>query len=102
MRTSLFTDKQMWVPGLDDNSVASPSKTPGCDDVDATDANSPVCCGKKGQAKCNVEDRFVLFTPFEFLVATHADECNRVVREMVDKKETAPKSWQILFHSFIP
>jgi hypothetical protein len=50
--------------------------------------------GKKGQAKHNVEDnKFMLFTRFEFLVAKHADECNRVIREMVDKEETAPKNW---------
>jgi hypothetical protein len=49
--------------------------------------------GKKGQAKHNVEDKFMLFTRFGFLVAKHADECNGVIREMVDKEETAPKSW---------
>jgi hypothetical protein len=57
---------------------------------------------KKGQAKCNVEDKFMIFTHFKVLVAQHADECNTVIREMVDKKETVPKSWQVPFHSFVP
>jgi hypothetical protein len=78
--------------GLDDGSVTSPSETPGQDDIDVTDADS-VCHGKKGQAKHNIEDKFMLFKCFEFLVAKSADKCNRVSREMVDKKETVPKSW---------
>jgi hypothetical protein len=75
-----------------DESVSSPSNTQGCDDVDVSDANS-VCHGKKGVAKCNVEDKLELFARFELLVAKHADECNKVIREKVDKKETAAKSW---------
>jgi hypothetical protein len=81
-----------------DESVSSPSNTQGCDDVDASDANS-VCCGKKGVAKHNVEDKLELFSRFELLVAKHADECNKVVREKVDKNETMAKSWQVPFHS---
>jgi hypothetical protein len=75
-----------------DESVSSPSNTQGCDDVDVSDANS-VHCGKKGVAKCNVKDKLELFARFELLVAKHADECNKVIREKVDKKETVAKSW---------
>jgi hypothetical protein len=83
-----------------DESVSSPSNAQGCDNVDVSDANS-VCHGKKGVAKHDVEDKLELFARFELLVAKHADECNEVVREKVDKKETAAKSWQVPFHSFV-
>jgi hypothetical protein len=82
-----------------DESVASPSNAQECDDGDASDANS-VCLGENGEAKCNVEDKLELFTRFEFLVAKHADECNEVIREKVDKNETVTQSWQVPFHSF--
>jgi hypothetical protein len=75
-----------------DESVSSPSNTQECDDVDASDANS-IYHGKKGVAKHNVEDKLELFSRFELLVAKHADECNKVVREKVDKNETVAKSW---------
>jgi hypothetical protein len=83
-----------------DESVSSPSNAQGCDNVDVSDANS-VCHGKKGVAKHNVKDKLELFARFELLVAKHADECNKVIREKVDKKETAAKSWQVPFHSFM-
>jgi hypothetical protein len=78
--------------GSDDDSVASPSRIRGYDEVDVTDANS-IYYGKKGESKYNIEDKFMLFTRFGFLVAKYADECNRVIREMVDEKATIPKSW---------
>jgi hypothetical protein len=84
-----------------DESVASPSNTQGCDNVDASDANS-VCHGKKGVVKCNVEDKLELFTRFKLLVAKHADGCNKVIREKVDKNETMAESWQVPFCSFVP
>jgi hypothetical protein len=43
-----------------DESVSSPSNTQGHDDVDVSDANS-ICHGKKGVAKCNIEDKLELF-----------------------------------------
>jgi hypothetical protein len=67
-----------------DESVSSPSNTQGHDDVDVSDANS-ICHGKKGVAKHNIEDKLELFARFELLVAKHADECNKVIREKVDK-----------------
>lgn len=75
-----------------DESVSSPSNTQGYDDVDVSDANS-IYYGKKGVAKYNIEDKLELFARFELLVAKYADECNKVIRETVDKKETIAKSW---------
>jgi hypothetical protein len=75
-----------------DESVSSPSNTQGYDDVDVSDANS-IYYGKKGVAKYNIEDKLELFARFELLVAKYADECNKVIREKVDKKETIAKSW---------
>jgi hypothetical protein len=89
---SLYLQVEWAASGSDDDSVASPSKTTGYDDVDVTDANS-IYYGKKGQSKYNIEDKLMLFTRFEVLVAKYADECNRVIREMVDKKKTIAKSW---------
>jgi hypothetical protein len=75
-----------------DESVSSPSNTQGYDNVDVSDANS-IYYGKKGMAKYNIEDKLELFVRFELLVAKYADECNKVIREKVDKKETIAKSW---------
>jgi hypothetical protein len=75
-----------------DESVSSPSNTQGYDNVDVSDANS-IYYGKKGVAKYNIEDKLELFARFELLVAKYADECNKVIREKVDKKETIAKSW---------
>ncbi len=55
---------------------------------------------KKGVTKCNIKEKLELFARFELLVAKHADECNEVIREKVDKNETVTKSWQVPFHSF--